>query len=942
MLVFFLIVGGLLYLASVYIKQKYGTLDIFVEEAKRKLSGDEEKESDSNEDPNFPPEPSNLVAPSPEDPDVEAQEEVPEPTQEQLSKWKELEEMCKPGGLRSLYTGFKVDEETGEFVPEYENIDCCYEQPWENEGECVDGQQKQVRGILNEDLCEVEPEKEQMLDCCSYGEWENDGECIDGVQKQKRQIFNPELCVDTTTTREIDCCSYGEWELDGECVDGKQNYKRTIINSGLCEDTSLEKTEPCCLPLEWVNVGDCKVTGMQMQQRAHINRDLCTGDDYEDVQEIACCYRSDWQNVGKCDYSRGKILQTRNIENSKICQAEGDAATQQSVDCCYIGPWVDEGLGDEETGIQKQGREIRNSETCPEGTENTQEIPGCKRTPWVPDPNWNSGRGCNADGENRMMRTITLMDKCRNPDPTSEENRITKIDKCCSKGEWKKAGPCVDGEQKVIRTILNKDLCDENDGDVDGIATEKNVPCCSLGDWKIDENQRDGDPDYDKTWLTKYCKPDGNMTFKRELFNRELCESDGKYELLSEELTKEEPCCYISAIPRQVGECKPLHKKVDEFGNMSSLKRLKTENKENPKMWVWGGENRRDLDRLAEYSDVWPLHSTKNPQLLSRLPVKSGVLEGHSGDVIRSGYDYMNFGNTNTHVATFRHVRKNTSLCDADTNKKPIDNDGTTIDSYLTKHIVEKDKDGRRPKANFRNLLKSNWLADEGDPGITRNGIYETSKCCKVGEWQPERNVNLTTGNLAFDNKIKRWTYGVINKNTRGADLRRYFVENKLACGPEGKAKLTRVIENPDVCRREVKHGIRDPDPDDFATEKEYDCCRATHDVVWTKDCKNSWGKGYKKMYNIDKCPQAINKIYQDLKPGGALAQLFTTEGAEALKKSLDTTQSSRALTWNSEIYGNQEESAKKTADSSYDYDGRAILCQRGNYSGNRFDKFWR
>jgi hypothetical protein len=119
MLVFFLIIGGLLYLASVYIKQKYGTLDIFVEEAKRKLSGgeDEDKEPGVFEDPNVPPVASNLVAPSPEDPDVEAQEEVPEPTQEQLSKWKELEEMCKPGGLRSIYTGFKVDEETGEFVP---------------------------------------------------------------------------------------------------------------------------------------------------------------------------------------------------------------------------------------------------------------------------------------------------------------------------------------------------------------------------------------------------------------------------------------------------------------------------------------------------------------------------------------------------------------------------------------------------------------------------------------------------------------------------------------------------------------------------------------------------------------------------------------------------------------------------------------------------------
>ena len=538
MLVFFLIVGGLLYLASVYIKQKYGTLDIFVEEAKRKLSGDEveDKEPGVFEDPNVPPVASNLVAPSPEDPDVEAQEEVPEPTQEQLSKWKELEEMCKPGGLRSVYTGFTVDEETGEFVPEYENIDCCYEQPWENEGECVDGQQKQVRGILNEDLCEVEPQKEQMLDCCSYGEWENDGDCIDGVQKQKRQIFNPELCVDTTTTREIDCCSYGEWELDGECVDGNQNYKRTIINSELCEDTSLKKTEPCCLPLEWANDGVCKPTGMQDQIRAHINRDLCVGEAEKDYQEVPCCYRDDWQNDGTCDFSEGKISQKRTIKNADICRAEGDAATSQTVDCCYIGPWVDDGPGDEETGIQKQGRELRNEEMCPTGTKKTQEIPGCKRGPWVPDPNWNYGRGCNADGEIAMVRTITLMNKCRNPDPTSEENRLSKIDKCCIKGEWSPEGECIEGKQKLTRTILNEDLCDENDGDVDGTNTEKIVDCCGVTDWEIDKTAFGADENQN------YCKPNGKRTEIRTLYNRNLCDSF----ILTQPMSREVDCCYIS------------------------------------------------------------------------------------------------------------------------------------------------------------------------------------------------------------------------------------------------------------------------------------------------------------------------------------------------------------------------------------------------------------
>ena len=60
-----------------------------------------------------------------------------------------------------------------------------------------------------------------MVDCCSYGQWENDGECVDGVQKQKRQIFNEEMCTDTTSTREIDCCSYGEWVPEGGCIEEK-------------------------------------------------------------------------------------------------------------------------------------------------------------------------------------------------------------------------------------------------------------------------------------------------------------------------------------------------------------------------------------------------------------------------------------------------------------------------------------------------------------------------------------------------------------------------------------------------------------------------------------------------------------------------------------------------------------------------------------------------
>ena len=529
MLVFFLIIGGLIYLATVYIKQKHGTFDAFIDEAKRQLSGDEDEdeENDFMEDQDSPPDSTNRIAPSPEEPDTET---VPQPTQEQLSKWKELEEMCKPMGIRSMYTGFKVDEETGDFVPEYDNIDCCFEQPWENEGECTSGQQKQVRGILNEDLCDVEPEKEQMVDCCSYGEWENDGECVDGVQKQNRQIFNEEMCTDTTTTREIACCSYGEWEPEGACVDGNQNYTRIITNSQLCEDTSLKKTEPCCFPLDWMNEGQCKATGMQKQVRAHINRELCTGDDYEDVQELACCYRGPWETIRECDYKEGKIQQKRINVNDEICRAEGDPSTTRTLDCCKISEWQNDGDCDEVNGVQKQIRTFEMAETCPPNEKTTQEVPCCKRGPWNADPAWNGGV-CNFDGKIRVLREIELFDTCRNNDAGDPENALTETRDCCHKSEWEKDGFCGDYEfakQKYTRTITNPEMCGD-DGDEFGLETEIMEDCCVLTEW---ENEGE-------------CRWDGTQKQTRELINSHKCTGEYDY-LRMEPLQRRERCCYVT------------------------------------------------------------------------------------------------------------------------------------------------------------------------------------------------------------------------------------------------------------------------------------------------------------------------------------------------------------------------------------------------------------
>jgi hypothetical protein len=855
MLVFFLIIGGLLYLASVYIKQKYGTLDIFVEEAKRKLSGgeDEDKEPGVFEDPNVPPVASNLVAPSPEDPDVEAQEEVPEPTQEQLSKWKELEEMCKPGGLRSIYTGFKVDEETGEFVPEYENIDCCYEQPWENEGECVDGQQKQVRGVLNEDLCEVEPEKEQMLDCCSYGEWENDGDCIDGVQKQKRQIFNPELCVDTTTTREIDCCSYGEWELDGECVDGNQNYKRTIINSELCEDTSLKKTEPCCLPLDWANDGVCKPTGMQDQIRAHINRDLCVGEAEKDYQEVPCCYRDDWQNDGTCDFSEGKINQKRTIKNADICRAEGDAATSQTVDCCYIGPWENDGPANEETGIQKQGRELRNVETCPAGTESTQEIMTCKREKWRVNPAWNNGAGCNAQGKIQEIREIRSMDMCEISDPDEEINALTREVDCCFKGEWVKQGNCGDetiGMQKFVRQIMNPEMCptDGSDGDVDGNITEKEEPCCQMGDWVIDEDQRKDDPESDKMFFTQYCKPNGKMTKTRTLHNPELCGRDGLPELADQSrypLKTEEDCCYIPSQGKVIDDAAYLHKHITNAG----------------------GSYVQNNFNFALFHNDYTKDKVLEDSVDKRYPFKIRT------PVNREKWGKAPWGAWHRYNKIKWDV-KNEGLCDANS-QQVLDNDGNTMQDLYN--------NSGAPTSYF-----SEWV-----PSLTATDVeglkYQLEETCQPYRFDTEgKEWALWDRTKEMKQHGKSWGYqdaqwigrpayhyakpanpeifqgpnGQFSQNKFVNKSRGWAALNGQFCDNTGNVTLKREVRGQNQCKRLVEEGkVPEFEKFNFEPEVNYDCCWIDSDIGSNIEYKTQ---------NDEKSCQGVSSARVQAKPKNA------------------------------------------------------------------------
>lgn len=106
------------------------------------------------------------------------------------------------------------------------------------------------------------------------------------------------------------------------------------------------------------------------------------------------------------------------------------------------------------------------------------------------------------------------------------------------KGEWKNDGLCVEGKQKLTRTIVNEDLC-ENDGDVDGTKTEKTVDCCGVTDWEIDKTAFGADENQN------YCKPNGKRTETRTLYNRNLCEQEGKSFMLTQPLSQEVDCCYV-------------------------------------------------------------------------------------------------------------------------------------------------------------------------------------------------------------------------------------------------------------------------------------------------------------------------------------------------------------------------------------------------------------
>jgi hypothetical protein len=820
MLVFFLIIGGLMYLASVYIKQKHGTFDNFMENIK----GVPEEDDPVAYGEETSPDRKMRIAPSPEDPDVEAQEEVPEPTQEQLSKWRELEEMCKPGGLRSMYTGFKVDEETGDFVPAYENVDCCFEQPWKNEGECTSGQQKQIRGILNEDLCDVEPEKEQMVDCCSYGEWENDGECVDGVQKQNRQIFNPNLCVDTTTTREIDCCSYGEWEFDGECVDGNQNYTRTITNSQLCEDTSLMKTEKCCLPLEWANDGVCKPTGMQMQQRAHLNRDLCTGDDYEDVREVPCCFRDDWKDDGLCNFSEGKLQQRRTIENADICREEGDAATTQTIDCCYIGPWENDGPGNEETGVQKQGRELRNVETCPVGTESTQEIMTCKREKWRVNPAWNNGAGCNSQGKVQEIREIRSMDMCEISDPNAEINALSVESDCCFKGEWIKEGSCGNeniGMQKFVRQIVNPEMCptDGSDGDVEGNITEKEEPCCQMGDWVIDEKQRDGDPEEDKMFFTQYCKSNGKMTKTRTLYNPELCGRDGISELTDQSrypLKTEEDCCYVSGEGEISHDSVPLKDHIVEAG---------------------GNANGINFDM---YHNDYTKDKILEDSVEKRFPFKIMTPVNRTGG-------HPTWGEWHRYNK-LKWTVKNENLCDAKS-LQVLDNSGNTMqdlykssgapNDYFTKTVplltdtgVEALKYQLEETCQPLRFDKTGkeWAVWDRTSEMKQHGVkrgYRSQKWMGQRAWELTQPLNPEAFQYRGGSKK-----GKFNSKRWEGESKSWALRNNQYCDNTGNVTMKRDVRGQNHCKKLVEKGdVPDWEINNFEPEVNYDCCWIDSDI---------------------------------------------------------------------------------------------------------------
>jgi hypothetical protein len=279
-----------------------------------------------------------------------------------------------------------------------------------------------------------------------------------------------------------------------------------------------------------MNEGECKATGMQKQVRSHINRELCTGDDYEDVQELACCYRGPWETVRECDYKEGKIQQKRINVNDEICRAEGDPSTTRTLDCCKISEWQNDGDCDEVNGVQKQIRTFEMAETCPPNEKTTQEVPCCKRGPWNADPAWNGGV-CNFDGKIRVLREIDLSDTCRNNDAGDPENALTETRDCCHKSEWEKDGFCGDYEfakQKYTRTITNPEMCGD-DGDEFGLETEFMEDCCLLTEW---ENEGE-------------CRWDGTQKQTRELINSRKC--TGEYDYLRlEPLQRRERCCYVT------------------------------------------------------------------------------------------------------------------------------------------------------------------------------------------------------------------------------------------------------------------------------------------------------------------------------------------------------------------------------------------------------------
>ena len=200
---------------------------------------------------------------------------------------------------------------------------------------------------------------------CRTGEWANEGECVDGKQKQTRSVTG-DCGDDILGEKEIECCSIGEWKNEGACRrlvgsefpdTASQKQVRTLV--GNCPSHKKSEQEvPCCLvelqrvwnatdrkweEKEWKEISGCTFGNKKVEKRRLFG--TCPVEEWPTTRDVDCSY--DVPNCAAADthascpgYARTKLCDSNDYwvwtqtNCATSCQRTGEVEKYYKPEAC--------------------------------------------------------------------------------------------------------------------------------------------------------------------------------------------------------------------------------------------------------------------------------------------------------------------------------------------------------------------------------------------------------------------------------------------------------------------------------------------------------------------------------------------------------------------------------------------------------------------------------